>query len=68
MPFTDYACPACGGRLHTDDLIEGKCVTPGCGESFPRGLGDRDDLPQYKPDTDDRDAPSLDLCWSPSDE
>lgn len=48
MPLTDYACPACGGLLHTDDLLDGECVTPGCGETFPAGLGYRDDLPTYR--------------------
>ena len=48
MPLTDFACPECGGLLHTDDLIEGECVTPGCGAEFPAGLGERDDLPELE--------------------
>lgn len=31
MPMTHYQCPDCGGCLHTDDLLEGECVTPACG-------------------------------------
>lgn len=50
MPITSRACPECGGCLHTDDLIEGECITPGCGETFSSGLGHRDDLPKYDPD------------------
>lgn len=48
MPLADYACPNCEGCLHTDDLIEGECVTPGCGEEFPPGFRPREDLPEYE--------------------
>lgn len=50
MPLTDYACPECGGCLHTDDLLEGECVTPGCGAEFDAGLGPREDLPEFDMD------------------
>jgi len=36
MPMTDLECPNCGGALHTDDLVESTCVTPGCGHEFTR--------------------------------
>lgn len=48
MPLTDSACPECGGLFHTDDLIEGECITPGCGAEFPAGLGERDYLPEWE--------------------
>jgi len=49
--MTDYGCPGCGGLMHTDDLLEGECVTQGCGETFPPGLGPRNDLPEYDPES-----------------
>lgn len=58
MPLTDYACPECGGLLHSDDLLEGKCITPGCGAEFRAGLGERTDLPEYDgDDTEPRPDP-----------
>ena len=38
MPLTDKECPNCGGVLHTDDLLEQECVTPGCGHTLPDEL------------------------------
>lgn len=47
MPLTDYACPACGGLLHTDDLIDDECVTPGCGATLSDYADTRGDLPEW---------------------
>lgn len=48
MPLTDFECPECGGVLHTDDLLEKECVTPGCGAELPDDLYD-DVRPFYTP-------------------
>jgi len=56
MPLTRYACPRCGACLHTDDLLEGMCLTGGCGKSFDRGLGDRPDLPLFSEANTDTDV------------
>lgn len=50
MPFTDYACPGCHARLHTDDLLAGECPDR-CGETFPVGIGERPDLPRWQDTT-----------------
>lgn len=46
MPVTNYLCPGCRGLLHTDDLMEGRCITNDCGAMFDTGVGPRDDLPR----------------------
>jgi len=56
MPLTKYACPRCGACLHTDDLLEGVCITGGCGKPFDRGLGDRPDLPVFPTETHGSDT------------
>lgn len=54
MPLTDNACPNCRGRLHTDDLLSGKCVTPGCGADLTEHFdGEKWNLPEY----DEEEAP-----------
>lgn len=50
MPITKKKCPDCDGWLHTDDLIERECVTPGCGAELPEEIYD-DVIGFYTPES-----------------
>lgn len=50
MQLTDYACPNCDGLLHSDDLIDDKCVTSGCGATLSDYVEYVEDLPEWKQD------------------
>lgn len=39
-PMTTIECPGCEHPVHTDDLLEGKCVTNGCGCVFDQKMYD----------------------------
>lgn len=44
MSLTDVTCPDCDGYLHTDDLLERECVTPGCGATLPASLYEEENI------------------------